>query len=82
MRDLLLKGHKLAVLVRPTKQETIRDRIETILQMWEEELGHRLPRPVLLAGDVSQPNLGLTPKQTRWAKDYLDQIRSFMVLRF
>ena len=74
MRDLLLKGHKLAVLVRPSGQDRARERIETILQMWEEELGHRLPRPVLLSGDVTQSNLGLTPKQTRWAKEYLDQI--------
>jgi thioester reductase-like protein len=83
MRDLLLKGHKLAVLVRPTKQESVRERIETILQMWEEELGHRLPRPVLLTGDVTEKNLGLNPKQTRWAKNFLDQIiHGAAVLKF
>lgn len=83
MRELLLKGQKLAVLVRSTKQELARERIESILQMWEEELGHQLPRPVLLSGDVTQANLGLSAKQLRWSKNFLDQvIHGAAVLKF
>ena len=83
MRDLLLKGHKLAVLVRPTKQQMVRERIEGILQMWEGNLGHRLPRPVLLSGDVTQANLGLSPKQLSWSEKFLDQIiHGAAVLKF
>lgn len=83
MRDLLLKGCKLAVLVRPTKTELVRERVESILQMWEEELGHRLPRPVILSGDVRQPNLGLSLKQQAWTADYCDSlIHGAAVLRF
>ena len=83
MRDLLEKGHKLAVLVRPTKKERVRERIETILQMWEDELGYRLPRPVILSGDLNEPNLGLSAKQTKWAAQYLDQvIHGAAILRF
>lgn len=83
MRELLLKGTKLAVLVRPTKRDRIRERIESVLQMWEEELGQRLPRPVLLSGDVCSPNLGLSPKQLIWAADYCDQvIHGAAVLKF
>jgi thioester reductase-like protein len=83
MRDLLLKGHKLAVLVRPTKKVRVRERIETILQMWEDELGYRLPRPVLLTGNISEENLGLSDKQMRWCKEYLDQVvHGAAVLKF
>jgi len=83
MRELLLKGKKLAVLVRATKRERVRERIETILQMWEEELGHRLPRPVLLTGDVCLPKLGLSSKQLLWAHNYCEQIiHGAAVLKF
>ena len=83
MREFLLKGRKLAVLVRPTKRERVRERIEAILQAWEEQLGHRLPRPVLLTGDVCAPKLGLSPKQLLWAQNYCDQmIHGAAVLKF
>lgn len=74
MRDLLLKGHRLAVLVRPTAKVQARERIEAILQMWEAELEQRLPRPILLVGDVCQPDLGLSEKQSHWVKEYCNQL--------
>jgi thioester reductase-like protein len=83
MRDLLLKGHKLAVLVRPTKKAKVRERIETILQMWEDELGYRLPRPVLLTGDIGQKDMGMSQRQLIWSKQYLDQVvHGAAVLKF
>ena len=83
MRDLLLRQQRLAVLVRPTAKQQARERVEQILQYFEAELGHRLPRPVILTGDVCQPNLGLTPKQNRWVNDYCNQlIHSAAVLNF
>lgn len=83
MRDLLLKGTKLAVLVRPTKKARVRERVETILQMWESELGHRLPRPVILTGDIGQKDLGLSERQSNWVASYCDQvIHGAAVLRF
>ena len=83
MRDLLLKQQRVAVLVRPTEKQQARERVEQILQYFEAELGHCLPRPVVLTGDVCQPNLGLTSKQTRWVSDYCNQlIHSAAVLNF
>lgn len=83
MKELLLKGTKLAVLVRPTKRERVRERVEAILQMWEAQLGHRLPRPVILSGDVCSPNLGMSEKQFQWAGEYCNQIvHGAAVLRF
>ncbi|MEL7498826.1 MAG: SDR family oxidoreductase [Planctomycetota bacterium] len=74
MRDLLLKGQRLAVLVRPKGKQQARERIEAILQMWETELQLRLPRPVILVGDVKQTNLGLSEKQTTWVAEFCDEI--------
>lgn len=83
MRDLLLKGKRLAVLVRPTKKARVRERVETILQMWEHELGHRLPRPVILSGDVRETNLGLSGQSVKWVAEYCDQlIHGAAVLKF
>lgn len=64
--DLMQQGHRLAVLVRGSKRETPRERMEAILQHWEERLGKSLPRPVVIEGDICQDNLGLTEADTRW----------------
>ena len=83
MRDLLLKQQPLAVLVRPTAKQLARERVEQILQQVEAELGHRLPRPVVLTGDVCQPNLGLSSKHVDWVKSYCNQvIHSAAILDF
>ena len=83
MRDLLVKQQRLVVLVRPTEKQQARERVEQILQIFEAELGHRLSRPVILAGDVCQPNMGLTSKQIRWVDDHCNQvIHSAAILNF
>ena len=66
LRDSLLAGHKMAVLVRPSKTEGARQRIETLLQRWEQASGATLPRPVVLEGDLSHPDLGLNESSLRW----------------
>ena len=83
MRDLLLKGVKLAVLVRPTKRERVRERVESILQNWEAELGQRLPRPIILSGDVREDGMGLTERHLNWCRDFVEKvIHGAAVLRF
>ena len=72
MRDLLRQGQNLAVLVRPSRKQDPRQRVESILQMWEQELGVELPRPVVLAGDVAQAGLGLDKADRRWAADHCE----------
>ena len=68
MRDLLRSGAQLAVIVRPKKKEPVEVRIERILQYWELELECQIPRPVILAGDISEPNLGLDEQACQWVK--------------
>lgn len=66
LRDLLLANKKLAVVVRATTKQTVQQRIETILQQWEQELGMMLSRPIYLVGDVTEPLLGLDPAAVTW----------------
>lgn len=70
LRDLLLRDVPVAVLVRPSRRQSARQRVEIALCAWEEELGKALPRPVVLEGDISQPDLGLDAVNIRWAAEY------------
>jgi thioester reductase-like protein len=68
MRDLLLKGQPLAVLVRKSRRESPRERIEAAMRTWEKLEGRALPRPHVLAGDISQPDMGLSPEDHKWVR--------------
>lgn len=74
VRDLLLEGHRLALVVRPTQKQTPQERVESILQMWESELGKHLPRPVCFEGDVHQEGLGLDRETRRWITKHCDRV--------
>ncbi len=67
LRDLLLDGASVAVLIRSTGRESARDRLESVISHWERELSHPLPRPVCLEGDITLSGLGLTAEARRWA---------------
>lgn len=83
VRDLLLNGHELAVVVRPSRKQSPRDRMEEILQHWERELGRALPRPVVLSGDIAEPGFGLSPEETEWVADNCSSIiHSAAILEF
>ena len=66
LRDCLRAGQPIAVLVRPTRSESARQRIDTILTRWERETGSTLSRPVVFEGDLGQSDLGLDARSLRW----------------
>jgi nucleoside-diphosphate-sugar epimerase len=74
IRDLLLAGERLAVLVRPSKKQSAAARVESVMQMWETELGRPLPRPVCLEGDVTEPGLGLDLASRRWVAKHCPRL--------
>ncbi len=83
VRDLLLNGHELAVVVRPSRKQAPRERMEEILQHWERELGRPLPRPVVLSGDITEPNFGLSDAETDWVRENCSSIiHSAAILEF
>jgi thioester reductase-like protein len=82
-RDLLLNGHRLAVVVRPSKKQSPAERMECVLQHWEAELGRSLPRPVVLSGDIAEPGFGLSEKDRDWVRGHVDCIiHSAAILEF
>jgi thioester reductase-like protein len=82
-RDLLASGKRLAVLARSNRRFSAHDRIELLLQRWEQKLGYSLPRPIVLEGDVSQPNLGLSTDDQRWiARHCTGLIHNAAVVKF
>lgn len=60
----------MAVLVRPSGNASASERIDASLTQWEGETGQILPRPVILEGDICQPDLGLTASDRRWIADH------------
>ncbi len=74
IRDLTRRGTKLAVLVRPTRFASAQHRIEGLMERWEKQAGHTLPRPVVLEGDLSRPDLGLDTSTARWASQNCEAV--------
>jgi thioester reductase-like protein len=60
LRDLLLNGQRVVVLVRSP------ERLVTILDFWSHHLHFSLPQPIILHGDLNLPNLGLGQADRRW----------------
>ena len=83
VRDLLLNGHQLAVIVRPSRRQSPRERMEEIMQHWERELGRQLPRPVVLSGDITEAGFGLSAEDTEWVRQSCNAIiHSAAILEF
>lgn len=74
IRDLLMQGARLALLVRSSKRESAQERLEGILQRWENELGENLPRPVMIEGDLRESELGLSRESKLWISRHCKQI--------
>ena len=69
IKDLTLAGVPLAVVVRPSRKQTAEERVESIMQYWDDQLGMELERPVVMEGDISQDDLGLTPDDIMWCAE-------------
>ena len=70
LRDLLRRGHAVAVLVRGDGQQTAAERIEDIMRMWEQRDEVTWPRPICLEGDVNAPGLGLDESAHSWVAQH------------
>jgi thioester reductase-like protein len=65
MRDLLLRGQDLIVVARRRGPVSGFERIEAVLQDWEQKLGRRLIRPVVVEADIHAPGFGLSPSESQ-----------------
>lgn len=74
LRDLTLADIPLVVVVRRSRHETAAQRIETIMQRQEQELGRSILRPLIFEGDLTQPHLGLSDRQISWLRDHCEAV--------
>lgn len=74
LRDLLAKQLPVAVLCRSNRMESAAQRIESLIVRWESLAGRKLPRPVVLDGNLYRPNLGLDPEQLAWIAGHCDAV--------
>lgn len=66
LKEAAQTGTSLAVLVRSEDRTTAQQRIEGIIQNWEERLRRRLIRPVVIEGSLNEPGLGLSRADRNW----------------
>jgi thioester reductase-like protein len=74
LRDLLLENLPLAVIVRPGRKQSADERVAALVADWEKVVGRELPRPVVFAGDLTQPDCGLNADARRWISENCDQV--------
>jgi thioester reductase-like protein len=66
LRELLLAGASVAVVVRDSLRERAEDRVAALTAFWQDALGVTLPAPVVLTGDLRCDNVGLGVTDRRW----------------
>ena len=72
LRDALRAGKRVAVLARPSKQESARQRIDSTLGRWERETGEILPRPAVLEGCLAVDRW--SPHTLRWVTEHCQSV--------
>ena len=74
LRDLALAEVPVAALVRGSRKASPEQRVESIMRMWEADLGKSLPRPVVMSGDLCEPLMGLGTDELGWIRDNCDSL--------
>ena len=54
LRDLLRRGDRLVVLARPSRRQSARERIDSLLARWERMTGENFLRPVVIEGNLAE----------------------------
>lgn len=67
-------GIPVAVLVRGSKTQTALERLEAIMQHWETQERRSLPRPVVVEGDVTRDDLGLSSADRKWVSHHCEAV--------
>ena len=72
-RDLLLSGVPCALIVRPNRFESARQRVESILARFEQNTNVTTLRPVVLEGSLTK-DLGLSSESIHWVRRHCARI--------
>ena len=74
LRDGLLAGLPIAVVVRRSRIASAQRRVDGVMRHWDETLGRALPRPVVLEGDICDEGLGLDGRSLDWISENCDSV--------
>ncbi len=74
LRDLLVRGRSVGVLIRGNAEQSADDRLDELHDFACESSSRTLPRPVLLEGDLRTPNLGLDAAERSWLAREADAV--------
>ena len=72
LRDLLLADVPVVTLIRPCRRQSAEQRVESLMLSWENQLGCKLPRPVVVEGDICEPDLQLDESSIDWLAEHCD----------
>ena len=73
LRDLLLAGHQLTVVIRPTRMNSVEDRLDRLLKHWQPTCSG-LTRPTVIAGDITAEKLVLSSSDQTWVARHCSAI--------
>ncbi len=74
LRDLLRRGHRVAVAIRSNRKATAAQRMEQTMQLWERQAGELLRRPICIEGDITEPNLGFDDDTLSWVSQHVGSV--------
>lgn len=74
LADMARARLPVAVLARPGRETNVRQRIDGQLRHMEKLLQRTFVRPVVLAGELTQPGLGLSDTDRRWVQKYCERV--------
>ncbi len=72
LKDLLRYDIPVVVLVRSSKIESARERVEAIVRRYERIFNRPLPRPIVFESNLHKPFLGLNKEQIEWFRLHVD----------
>lgn len=74
LRDALMAGRDVAVLARPSRHASARQRVETALDGFRGATSRALPMPTVIKGDLRRPDLGMDATSRTWVAEHCDRV--------
>ena len=74
LRDLSWAGRRLAVLVRRNRAASAAERVDDLLSDWLEIAGEQIAAPVVLEGDISSADCGLSAESRDWVRRNVGEV--------
>jgi thioester reductase-like protein len=74
LRDALVAGREVAVLVRPGRHASAQKRMEAVLDGFRHVMPNALPMPTVIEGDLRRPDLGVDAPTRAWITRHCDRV--------